>query len=168
MSTPSPTLASAASALMQDAACINALPALWLPHGFRLLVLRQFHKQNEPPAFAWIGQRLLRTPERLSRHGLFFGNAFRPEIMTWLTERFGRPSVRENNKAHRNLYWPTVSWICEERLWPDDVRTTEWFVDVVFSDEESSNAFRERWRERLLGRYDADAVESASASSGPN
>jgi hypothetical protein len=136
----------------QEAACINAVPARWIEQGFRLLVLRNFHKDNEPPAFAWIDQHLLRTPERLGRHGLFFGSAFRPDVMTWLSEQLGRPSVHDNGKPYRNPRWPIVSWHGEDRLWPDGACTTEWFVDVVFKDEESWGAFRQRWLERLLGK----------------
>ena len=69
-----------------EATAVHAVPAQWLECGFRLLILRELRTENEPPAFAWIEQHLLRTPQRLTRHGLFFGMAFRPEIMAWLSE----------------------------------------------------------------------------------
>ena len=140
--------------LRDDVGCINPVPAVWIPKGFRLLVLRCFHKETEPPAFAWIDQRIFRTPERLSRHGLFFGAAFRPEIMSWLIERLGRPSLAQREQPGRNPDWPTIAWRREGRVWPKDVQTTEWYLDVVFTTEEQSGAFRERWIERLSGRFD--------------
>src|SRR5271170_4473455 len=82
-----------------EATAVHAVPAQWLECGFRLLVLRELRAENEPPAFAWIEQHLLRTPQRLTRHGLFFGLAFRPEIMAWLSEHLGRPSLA------RGLLW---------------------------------------------------------------
>jgi hypothetical protein len=136
--------------LQQEAGCINAVPAQLRERGFRLLILRAFRKESEPPAFAWIEQQLFRTPERLGRHGLFFGSAFRPEIVTWLSERLGRPSVRDNGRPRRNPRWPIVSWRGEDRLWADGAQTTEWFVDVIFNDDESWTDFRQCWRERLL------------------
>jgi hypothetical protein len=146
---------SATTALELEAGCINPVPAQVLDCGFRLLILRCFHKDQEPPAFAWIDQRIFRTPERFNRHGLFFGVAFRPEIMAWLTERLGRPSLREDGKPRRNPQWPTVVWRSAERLWPDDARTTEWRVEATFADKTTWNAFQERWRNRLSGRFEA-------------
>ena len=139
----------------QEAASIRAVPAQSLPCGFRLLVMRQLHKENEPPLFAWIEQRLLRTPQRLSRHGLHFGVAFLPEIMASLSEQLGRPSLHTSaGEAYRNPKWPFTAWRSEDRSWPDGVRTIEWFVDVVFQDEASCGAFRERWRGRLNGEIE--------------
>lgn len=154
MSLPSSTPLSATAALELEAGCMNPVPAQMLDCGFRLLVLRCFHKEHEPPAFAWIDQRIFRTPERFNRHGLFFGVAFRPEIMAWLIERLGRPSLRDDGKPRRNPQWPTVIWRGAERLWPDDTQTTEWRLDVTFADETSWDAFRERWRDRLSVRVE--------------
>lgn len=144
----------ATAALWEVAGCVNAVPASWSPKGFRLLALRCFHSDTDPPAFAWIDQRIFRTPDRLSRHGLFFGAAFRPEIMDWLIVRLGRPSSRDGGEARRNPDWPSVVWRGVERIWPDEARTTEWFLDVGFASEDASNAFRERWRARLAGGTD--------------
>ena len=116
-----------------EATAVHAVPAQWLECGFRLLILRELRTENEPPAFAWIEQHLLRTPQRLTRHGLFFGMAFRPEIMAWLSEHLGRPSLREGTgKPSRNPLWPNSGWYGEPRLWPGDIHTIEWFVDVAF------------------------------------
>lgn len=138
----------------RDANCIHAVPAQWLERGFRLLTLRELHAEATPPAFAWIEQRLLRTPERLGRHGLYFGNAFRPEIMAWLIAHLGRPSVRDNDDgpARRNTSWPELAWHSETREWPEGFRTTEWFVDVTFPEEAHWTVFRQHWLDRLLGR----------------
>jgi hypothetical protein len=138
-----------------EATAVHAVPARWLECGFRLLVLRELRTENEPPAFAWIEQHLLRTPQRLTRHGLFFGLAFRPEIMAWLSEHLGRPSLREGTgKPHRNSRWPISAWHSEPRLWPGGTQTIEWFVDVVFQDQASWTAFRQRWHGRLMGKVD--------------
>lgn len=134
------------------ATAIHAVPAERLDRGFRLLVLRQYHVERAPPAFAWIDQRLLRTPPRLSRHGLFFANTFRPEIVAWLSEQLGRPSLRDaTGRAHRNPRWPTMRWHSQDRSWPDGTRTIEWFVDVGFQDVASWTAFQRRWHEQLGG-----------------
>ena len=154
MRASSPGPASAIARLEDEAGCVNALPALMLQCGFRLLLLRQFHYENGPPAFAWIDQRIFRTPERFSRHGMFFGAAFRPELMAWLSERLGRPSIRESDKSHRNPSWPSVTWRAEDHFWADGAKTTEWFADAAFQEEASWLAFRERWRERLSARFD--------------
>lgn len=142
------------AALQETAGCINAVPALWLPNGFRLLALRCFHNDPDPPAFAWIDQRIFRAPDRLSRHGLFFGAAFRPEVMDWLIARVGRPSSRLGDEPRRNPDWPIVGWRSAERFWPDKTRTTEWSIEVGFTTRELAEAFRERWRERLSGGFD--------------
>jgi hypothetical protein len=140
----------------QEVNYIHAVPAQWLERGFRLLTLRELHDETKPPAFAWIEQRLLRTPERLSRHGLFFGNAFRPEVMAWLIEHLGRPSIRDNDDspARRNASWPELAWHREKREWPEGFRTTEWFVDVIFPVEAHWTVFQQYWRDRLLGEND--------------
>lgn len=138
-----------------EATAIHAVPARWLECGFRLLILRELRTENEPPAFAWIEQLLLRTPQRLTRHGLFFGLAFRPEIMAWLSEHLGRPSLREGTgKPYRNPLWPVSAWHGEPRPWPGGTQTIEWFVDVVFQDQASWTAFRQRWHGRLMGKVD--------------
>lgn len=142
------------AALQESAGCVNAVPALSVPMGFRLLALRCFHNDPDPPAFAWLNQRIFRTPDRMGRHGLFFGAAFRPEIMDWLIARVGRPSSRESGKPQRNPDWPTILWRSAERAWPDDTHTTEWSIEVVFASADVANAFRERWRERLSGGFD--------------
>ncbi len=137
---------------------IHALPAQWLERGFRLLMLRQLHAGTTPPAFARIEQRLLRTPERLSRHGLYFACTFRPEIMTWLSEHLGRPSVRqgEDGSARRNASWPDLKWHGESREWMEGHRTTEWFVDVIFPIETHWTLFQQRWLNRLMGRDEGE------------
>jgi hypothetical protein len=144
--------------LHQEANCIHAVPAQWLERGFRLLVLRELHTETMPPAFAWIEQQLMRTPERLSRHGLFFGNTFRSEVMTWLIEHLGRPSVRDNDDspARRNASWPDLAWHRENRDWPEGLRTTEWSVDVIFPVEAHWTIFRQHWLDRLQGRSESD------------
>ncbi|MFO1124200.1 MAG: hypothetical protein U1E25_02195 [Methylocystis sp.] len=145
----------ARTALQESSGCVNAVPALSIPKGFRLLALRCYHNDPEPPAFAWLNQRIFRTPERIGRHGLYFGVAFRPEIMDWLIARVGRPSSRESGKPQRNPEWPSIIWQSAERVWPDNMRTTEWSIDVVFASEDAASAFRARWRERLSDVCDA-------------
>jgi hypothetical protein len=137
----------------QDATSIHAVPADRTAHGFRLLVLREFRTETAPPAFASIEQRLLRSPERLNRHGLSFAKAFLPEVVGWLSEHLGRPSVREGDgPPDRNPRWPTLSWHGKSRLWPDGTATIEWSVEVTFQDEISASAFQEHWSDRLNGR----------------
>lgn len=131
------------------ASCVDAAPALSIPMGFRLLTLRCFHKDPDPPAFAWINQRIFRRPDRFGRHGLFFGAAFRPELMEWLIGVVGRPSSRDEGVARRNPDWPRVAWRSAERLWPEGDRTTEWSIETLFAREDLAQAFCERWRERL-------------------
>lgn len=138
--------------LHPQATAIDAVPALWLDCGFQLLVLRQFHIEASPPAFALIEQRLLRTPQRFGRHGISFANTFLPEVMTWLSESLGRPSLRDaKGSAHRNPRWPVTGWHSEDRAWPDGMHTTEWSVDVSFQDATSWDAFRQRWHDQLMG-----------------
>lgn len=148
------------SALQQEATAIHAVPALGLERGFRLLILRQFLVEKEPPVFAWIEQSLLRSPQRLSRHGLSFACTFLPEIMTWLIEYLGRPSLHTSTGGpYRNSLWPDLTWHSENRLWPDGDRTQEWFVDVIFQDEPSWLAFQNRWQDRLMGKIEAAEAE---------
>jgi hypothetical protein len=141
-----------------ESACVHAVPARWLDLGFRLLTLREFRNMGEPPAFAWIEQRVLRAPQRPGRHGLFFANTFRPEIMAWLSQQLGRPSIRtDNGQAHRNTLWPAMTWHGEDRAWPDRARTVEWFADVTFPERTSWAAFQEQWHARLMGEDDEAA-----------
>jgi hypothetical protein len=150
-------------ALQPEANCVHAVPSQRLAQGFRLLTLREFRNETAPPAFAWIEQRLLRTPQRLGRHGLFFANTFRPEIMAWLSERLGRPSVRADaGPAQRNALWPGMAWHAEDRVWPDGARTVEWFVDVIFPQQEAWSAFQQQWRARLMG--EDEAIESRASA----
>lgn len=142
---------------------IQAVPAQWLAQGFRLLTLREFRNVAAPPSFAWIEQHLLRTPQRLGRHGLFFANTFRPEVMAWLSQQLGRPSVKDNTgQAQRNALWPAMAWHGEDRAWQDGARTVEWFVDVTFPHETSWAAFQQRWRARLMGE-DEDMPSTAGS-----
>lgn len=135
-----------------EATAIHAVPAQWRERGFRLLVLRELLSDHEPPAFALIAQRLLRRPQRLTRHGLFFGRAFAPDVMAWLTDQLGRPAQHdEAGKPIRNARWPVSTWHREPRLWPGGGRSVEWFVDVAFPDDASWAAFRQRWDARLMG-----------------
>jgi hypothetical protein len=141
----------------QDTTAINAVPAQLHTQGFRLLVLREFHTEDTPPAFAFVAQTLLRRPERSSRHGLSFANAFRPEIMDWLIDQLGRPSQRDDaGAARRNPRWPQVTWHREARQWPDGAQTTEWFAEVVFDAKATWDAFAAHWRSRLQGNNDAE------------
>jgi hypothetical protein len=142
-------------ASQHEATAIHAVPAQFLERGFRLLVLREHHTDKEPAAFAWMEQRLLRTPQRLTRHGIYFGRAFLPEITAWLIEHVGRPSLRESGeKPNRNSLWPVTTWHSEPRQWRGGIRTTEWFIDVTFRDEAAWSAFRERWHGRLMGEIE--------------
>lgn len=141
--------------LSRKATRVQAVPSQYLDQGFRLLTLREFRNENAPSAFAWIEQRLLRMPQRLGRHGLFFANTFRPEIMAWLTQELGRPSIRtETSQTCRNTLWPTLQWFSKECAWPDGARTVEWFVDIVFPHKASWTAFERRWRRELMGADD--------------
>lgn len=145
--------------LQPQVTAIRAVPAQCLDCGFRLLILREIRMENGPPAFAWIEQTLLRTPQRLSRHGLSFAAAFLPEIVAWLSECLGRPTLHTGaGEPYRNSRWPILTWRGEDRLWPEGVKTIEWFVDVIFHDEASWTAFRRRWRDRLMGEIEQPAA----------
>jgi hypothetical protein len=152
------TVQNGAAAIMapaSEATAIHAVPARWLVRGFRLLVLRELVSDHEPPAFAVIAQRLLRRPERLTRHGLFFGRAFAPDVMAWLVDALGRPALHdEAGKPFRNARWPVSTWYREPRFWPDGARSVEWFVEVAFPDDASWEAFRQHWLARLMGETD--------------
>jgi hypothetical protein len=136
----------------QEATAIHAVPAVRTERGFRLLVLREFRAADAPPAFALIGQEILRSPERRNRHGVSFALAFRPDIMDWLIATLGRPSQREGNgDAQRNPRWPKFAWHCEDRTWPDGIATIEWYADVAFQDDAAWSAFAAHWSARLDG-----------------
>lgn len=144
-----------AETLQAESTSIHAVPSQWLAQGFRLLILREFRNAEAPPVFAGIEQRLLRAPQRLGRHSLFFANTFRPEIMAWLSQELGRPSIRTDaGQAHRNAMWPSTTWYREDRVWRDGAKTIEWFADVIFADQASSAAFRHKWNDRLIGEDD--------------
>ncbi len=135
-----------------EATSIHALPAARTQRGFRLLVLREFRADDQPPAFASIAQQILREPQRRNRHGVSFAAAFRPEIMDWLSTNLGRPSQRDGEgTAWRNPRWPVTTWHSQERTWPDGVRTIEWSVDVTFADVATWAAFAACWQDRLDG-----------------
>ncbi len=141
-----------------DANAIHAVPAEGRPCGFRLLVLRELQAETEPPAFALIEQRLFRAPHRVTRHGLFFGRAFLPDVTAWLIREVGRPSTRDGGGGLvRNPRWPVTTWQREPRRWPGDIRTVEWFVDVDFANQRSWTAFRSRWQARLAGEVERAA-----------
>jgi len=118
-------------------------------------MLREFRLPDQPPSIAWIQQYVLRDAHRIQRHGIFFGSTFLPEIMQWVSELLGRPSLHPDDypvsPAFRNPAWPVFSWHKEKRLWPDGNETTEWFADITFADEASLAAFTARWSERLKG-----------------
>jgi hypothetical protein len=142
-----------------DPTAIHAVPAEPMDRGFRLLTLREFPAETGPASFAWIDQSLLRTPERLSRHGLWFACAFRPEVVAWLIEDLGRPSLRDaGGLAYRNPRWPLLAWRRAEQSWEDGARTVEWSVDVDFQDDGAWTRFRESWRHRLDGAADASGA----------
>jgi hypothetical protein len=129
---------------------IHAVPAHVLSRGFRLLILRELRIGTDPPNFASIEQNLFRKPQRLSRHGLSFATAFLPDVVAWLSETLGRPTLHSSAGAPcRNSRWPVLTWRGEDRVWTPDVKTIEWFVDAGFYDNASWGAFRHRWRDRL-------------------
>ena len=139
-----------------EATAIHAVPPQWQQRGFRLLVLRELLCENEPPAFAFIAQCLLRMPQRLTRHGLYFGRAFAPDVMAWLIENnsAGRRDTTKPANPIRNPRWPVSAWHRESRQWPGGLRSVEWFVDVTFQDDASWTAFRARWHGKLMGESD--------------
>ena len=138
---------------------IHAVPAELCECGFRLLMIRQFNVGAVPPAFAIIDQRVMRMPQRLGRHGVSFAATFLPEVMSWLIDHLGRPSLHdESGRSYRNPRWPVVCWHDQERYWPSGAMTVEWFAEVAFQDHASWMAFRTRWHESLMGRNaDADS-----------
>lgn len=139
------------AALLHEPGCINPVPAEKTAWGFRLLALRCYHNDGAPPSFALIDQRIFRAPDRASRHGLHFGLAFRPEIMSWMIDRIGRPSLGGDRLPRRNPEWPTIVWRGADRQWPDNIRTTEWFAEVTFASQDHAEAFELKWGKRLAG-----------------
>lgn len=136
---------------------IQAVPAQLCECGFRLLMIRQFNAGAVPPAFAIIDQRLMRMPQRLGRHGVSFAATFLPEVMSWLIDHLGRPSLHdEKGRAYRNPRWPVVCWHDEERTWSSGANTVEWFAEVAFQDAASWLSFRAHWHDRLHPRGTGD------------
>ncbi len=132
---------------------IHAVPAELCDCGFRLLMIRQFNVGAVPPAFAIIDQRVMRMPQRLGRHGVSFAATFLPEVMAWLIDHLGRPSLHdETGRSYRNPRWPVVCWHDQERYWPSGAVTVEWFAEVAFQDHASWMAFRTHWHDDLMGR----------------
>lgn len=131
---------------------VHGVPAEAIAGGFRLLVMRELRVEGTTPAFAFIEQRLLRSPERRNRHGISFALAFRPEVMAWLIAELGRPAERDaSGELRMNARWPRLAWFQAHRTWPDGTHTAEWFADVRFHDEASRAAFAQSWRARLMG-----------------
>jgi len=130
---------------------IHAMAAELRDCGFRLLMIRQFDAGAVPPAFAIIDQHLMRMPERRG-HGVLFAATFLPDVMAWLIDHLGPPSLHDaSGRTHRNPRWPVVRWHDEELTWPSGAVTAEWFAEVAFQDHASWLAFRSRWQERLKG-----------------
>jgi hypothetical protein len=142
-----------------EATAIHAVPAVAIAGGFRLVVMRELRTDSGTPAFAFIEQRLVRSPERRNRHGVSFALAFRPEIMAWLIEDLGRPAERDAQGGVRaNARWPRLTWFEAHREWADGVRTVEWFADISFQDDASRCAFARVWHARLMGEGEADEM----------
>lgn len=136
-----------------DPTAIAAVPALPIAGGFRLLVMRELALDDGPPAYAVIGQTLLRAPPRSIRHGVAFALAFGPEVMTWLNEALGRPAWRDAaGETQRNPRWPALHWHRAPRDWPGGTVTTEWSVDIRFPEEADRAAFALAFADALEGR----------------
>lgn len=136
-----------------DPTAIAAVPALALANGFRLLVMRELALDDGPPAYAVIGQTLVRPPPRTIRHGVAFALAFGPEVMAWLTAALGRPAWRDASGAiARNPRWPGLGWHRASRRWPGGTLTTEWSADILFPEEAGRAAFALAFAEPLAGR----------------
>lgn len=141
--------------LHEEPTAIHAMPAELNDSGFRLLVVREFRSPDAPPAFALVGQYLLRTPQRLNRHGISFALTFRPEVMAALSEDLGRPSLRQDEgPARRNPRWPVLTWSSVPRLWADGTTTIEWCADAAFPEPAAWALFRARFADRLDGRLE--------------
>jgi hypothetical protein len=152
----------------EEAGDIRAVPAQILDCGFRLLVLREFRQTDQPPSLAWIQQSILRDVHRIQRHGIFFGCTFLPEIMQWLNELLGRPSLHPADypasRAYRNPAWPILLWHHEDRSWNGDIQTVEWYADITFVDRASFDAFMMRWHDRLDNDLDNDDANLSRAA----
>jgi hypothetical protein len=134
---------------------VRAIPAQILDCGFRLLVLREYREANQPPSLAWIQQYILRDVHRIGRYGISFGATFLPDIMQWLSELCGRPSLHPPDypasRAYRNPAWPSLLWHQENRFWEEEkLQTVEWYADIIFVDRASFEAFMEHWKDRLF------------------
>lgn len=144
-----------------ESTAVHALPAEILNQGFSFLLLRQFVMEQGPPVFAFVDQNFVRSPQRLARHGLWFAPAFRPEIVAWLSEKLGRPSLRDGaDKPFRNPLWPGLDWRGVEKDWADGARSIEWRIEVDFAASGCWPAFQRDWRDRLRG-----AAEESEAGS---
>jgi hypothetical protein len=145
-----------------EATSIHALPARMLERGFRFLLLREYPTDGRPSAFAFIDQSLMRSPERSASHGLWFAGAFLPDIVAWLSDELGHPSLHDDaGKPYRNPRWPRQDWRPEERRCPDGARTVEWSIEVTFDDDRCRARFQRRWGERLRGAPPKTAKASA-------
>lgn len=136
-----------------DPTAIAAVPAQPIEGGFRLLVMRELALDDGPPAYAVIGQSLVRPPPRSIRHGVAFALAFGPPAMAWLTAALGRPAWRDGSGAtQRNPRWPGLAWHRAPRQWPGGTRTTEWSADILFPQEADRAAFALAFADPLAGR----------------
>ncbi|MCL8384429.1 hypothetical protein [Xanthobacter aminoxidans] len=136
-----------------DPTAIAAVPVIPIAGGFRLLVMRELALDEGPPAYAVIGQTLLRAPPRSIRHGVAFALAFGPEVMAWLNQALGRPAWRDvSGETRRNPRWPGLRWHRAPRAWPGGTRTTEWSADILFPEEADCAAFALAFAEALAGR----------------
>ncbi|MFG1265271.1 MULTISPECIES: hypothetical protein [Xanthobacter] len=136
-----------------DPTAIAAVPVIPIAGGFRLLVMRELALDEGPPAYAVIGQTLLRAPPRSIRHGVAFALAFGPEVMAWLNQALGRPAWRDaSGETQRNPRWPSLQWHRAPRAWPGGTRTTEWSSDILFPDEADRAAFALAFADALGGR----------------
>lgn len=136
-----------------DPTAVAAVPADPIPGGFRLLVMRELALDDGPPAYAVIGQALVRSPPRSIRHGVAFALAFGPEVMAWLNTALGRPAWRDAaGETQRNPRWPALQWHRAPRDWPGGTVTTEWSADILFPQEPDRTAFGLAFAEALAGR----------------
>lgn len=136
-----------------DPTAVAAVPAQPIVGGFRLLVMRELALDDGPPAYAVIGQSLVRSPPRSIRHGVAFALAFGPQVMDWLTATFGRPATRDAaGLLQRNPRWPGLVWHRATRDWPGGTRTVEWSADIRFPEEADRAAFALAFTDALAGR----------------
>ncbi|GLI20913.1 hypothetical protein GGQ86_001102 [Xanthobacter flavus] len=136
-----------------DPTAVAAVPALPIAGGFRLLVMRELVLDDGPPAYAVIGQTLVRAPPRSIRHGVAFALAFGPDMMAWLNQALGRPAWRDaSGETQRNPRWPALGWHRAPRTWPGGTLTTEWSADILFPEEADRAGFALAFAEALAGR----------------